>query len=136
MPNRRVMIVDDDKVFLDELKEVLELSGYDMIAANDATLALDMVSEAAPDLILVDLKMPQKSGFQLAHEVSRLSGLRHIPVIAMTGYFKEEYGLLMNISGIKKCLKKPFNPLDVISEIEDTLKPENPAELRIEGEQL
>lgn len=124
MVKKRVMIVDDDKAFLDELKETLDLSGYDMVAVNDATLALDMVSKTAPDLLLVDLKMPQKTGFQLAHELKRLSGFGHIPVIAMTGYFKDEYDLLMNMSGIKKCLKKPFNPLDVIAEIEDALKAE------------
>ncbi len=127
MANARVMIVDDDEVFLDELKEVLDLNGYDIIAVNDAASVLDIASKTIPDLILIDLKMPQKSGFQLAYELKRLSGLDHIPVIAMTGYFKDRYVLLMHMSGIEKCLKKPFNPLDVISEIEDTLKAAYPA---------
>jgi CheY-like chemotaxis protein len=124
MANKRVMIVDDDKIFLDELKETLDLSGYEMIAVNDAVSAVDTVCQTAPDVILVDLKMPQKSGFQVAHELMFLSHkIGDIPVIAMTGFFRDGYAALMNMCGIKKCLKKPFSPLDVISEIEEALKP-------------
>jgi two-component system response regulator AdeR len=121
MTKKTVMIVDDDKEFLSELKETLDSSGYDMIAVNDGFTALDIASRVIPDVILVDLKMPKKTGFQLADELRRLSGISDIPIIAMTGFFKDGYGPLMNICGIKRCLKKPFHPLDVITEIEDAL---------------
>lgn len=121
MENKRVMIVDDDKEFLEELNETLALSGYDMVAVNDAVSALEVANKTKPDIIILDLKMPGQSGFQVADELKRLSGLSHIPVIAMTAFFKEESSLLMNMHGIKKCLKKPFNPLDIIAEIEKTL---------------
>lgn len=49
-----------------------------------------------------------------------------VSIIAMTGFFKDEYASLMNICGIKKCLKKPFNPLDVISGIEEVLSKKQP----------
>ena len=122
MINTRVMIVDDDKEFLDELNETLALSGYDMVPVNDADMALDTAAKAKPDVILLDLKMPKKSGFQLADEIKHLTDFGSIPIIAMTAYFKDDYGPLMNICGIKRCLKKPFNPLDIIVEIEEALK--------------
>lgn len=125
MGNKKVMIVDDDKEFLEELEETLTLSGYDMVAVNDASSALDIAAKTSPDIILIDLKMPKKTGFQLADELRHLSGLKHIPVIAMTGFFKEGYGPLLHICGIKRCLKKPFSPLDVIAEIEEALKIES-----------
>lgn len=120
-PGRKVMIIDDDKEFLEELKETLELAGYEMIAVNDSNAAVHKALRVKPDVILLDLKMPGKTGFQVADEVRHLSQLKHIPIIAMSGFFKDEYGPLMNICNIRKCLKKPFLPLDVIVEIEAVL---------------
>ena len=119
--NKKIMIVDDDKEFLEELRETLVLSGYDLVAVNDATMALDLANSARPDVILLDLKMPQKSGFQVADELRHLSDVSHIPIIAMSAYLKDDYTSLLNICGIKKCLRKPFHPLDVIAQIEQVL---------------
>lgn len=119
--NKKVMIVDDDKEFLEELKEMLELSGYDLVIVNDATCALDIACKKKPDIVLLDLKMPGKNGFQVADELRHSQELMHTPIIAMTGFFQDEYVPLINTLGIKKCLKKPFNPLDVIAQIEEAL---------------
>lgn len=121
MNNKRIMIIDDDKDFLAELKETLALCGYDIIVANDPSSALGIIKSAKPDVLLLDLKMPYKSGFQLASELKLYSELEHIPIIAMTAFFKDSYAQLMNLCGITKCLKKPFNPLDVIAQIEEEL---------------
>jgi CheY-like chemotaxis protein len=120
--NKRIMIVDDNKEFLEELKETLELSGYEVVAVEEPEVVLDMANKLNPDLILLDLKMPNKSGFQIADELRRLPELSHTPIIAMTGFFKDDCGALLNICGINKCLKKPFSPLDVIAQIESAFK--------------
>lgn len=119
--NRKVMIVDDDKEFLDELEDILKQSGYDMVAVNNAESAIEIASQAKPDVILLDLKMPNKSGFQIASELKYVSGLQSVPVIAMTAFLKDVYVPLLDICGIKTYLKKPFNPLDVIAQIESVL---------------
>jgi len=124
MIHRKVMIIDDDKEFLEELGETLRLSGYEMVVINDVGLVSDAAVKTKPDIILIDLKMPKKTGFQLADELRHISELSNIPIIAMTGFFKEGYQPLMNICGIKTYLKKPFSPLDVISAIEGVLKEE------------
>ncbi len=122
MANKKVMIVDDDTEFLEELNETMSASGYEMIPVNDSTTVVDIASRVKPDLIILDLKMPGKSGFQLAEEIRRLPELEKIPIIAMSAFFKEEYAFLLSIFGIKKCLKKPFNPLDVITAVETAFK--------------
>jgi len=119
---KRVLIVDDDKEFLEELRETLDLSGYDAIEVNNASLAFEVATNTKPDAILLDLKMPEKSGFQVADEIKHYRDIAHIPIIAMTGFFKDDYIPLMDLCGIKKLLKKPFNPLDVIAQLEEVLK--------------
>ncbi len=70
-------------------------------------------------MILLDLRMRRTSGFEIADGLKRFLETERIPVIAMTGFYTmKEHSWLMNFCGIKKCLKKPFNPLDVIAEIE------------------
>lgn len=119
--NKKIMIVDDDKEFLEELKETLALSGYDMLAVEDPARVLETARLEKPEVILLDLKMPQKSGFQVADELRHFSELSNIPIIAMSAYLKDDYVSLLNMCGIKRCLKKPFYPLDVIAEIENAL---------------
>jgi DNA-binding response OmpR family regulator len=122
MFNRKVLIVDDDKKFLKELEEILTFSGYEIIAEQDPFLVLPIAFKEKPNAILLDLKMPGKNGFQVAHELRNSPELQHIPIIAMTGFFKNGYKILMEMCDIKKCIKKPFYPLDVIMEIEAVLE--------------
>ncbi|MEW6102179.1 MAG: response regulator [Candidatus Omnitrophota bacterium] len=118
----RVMIVDDDKEFLEELKETLALSGYEVVEASDSNEAAGIATKTKPDIVVMDLKMPNKSGFQLADEFKHSDQLHNIPLIAMSAFFKEELFPLMKSCGILKCIKKPFNPLDIIAQIENVLK--------------
>ena len=121
MSKKKVMVVDDDREFLEELCELLVLSGYEMVSVNDPAAALQIAVSEKPQVILIDLKMPGKSGFQLAEEFRGLAQLDQVSLIAMSAFFKEEYKPLLNICGIKRCLKKPFHPLEVITEIEAAL---------------
>ena len=121
MFSRKVMIVDDDEKFLKDLEEMLAFSGYDIIAAHDPFSVLPIASKEKPNAILLDLKMPGKSGFQVAHELRGSPELQHIPIIAMTRFFKDGYKILMEMCDIKKCIKKPFHPLDLIMELEAVL---------------
>jgi DNA-binding response OmpR family regulator len=119
--NKKIMIVDDDKEFLDELRETLSLSGYDLIAVNDPTLVLEMVRSEKPDVLLLDLKMQKMSGFQVADELKYLSESAHMPIIAISAFIKNDYAPMLNICGIRCHLNKPFRPLDVIAKIEEVL---------------
>ncbi|MFA6384415.1 MAG: response regulator [Candidatus Omnitrophota bacterium] len=123
MAKGRVLIVDDDHVFLEELKETLGLSGYEVIGVNDSQTVQSTASRTNPDVIVLDLKMNDMNGFEVAEELKRFTSTVDIPVIAMTGYFREdEHKPLMNICGITTCIKKPFNPLDVIAAIEAAIQ--------------
>ena len=119
MAKKKILVVDDDKDFLEELGEVLDNAGYDVVPVNESSTVPATVSSIKPDLILLDLRMPTMSGFEVAASLNQQADVCHIPVIAMTGFYTvEEKSFLMNFCAIKKCMKKPFNPLDIIKEIE------------------
>jgi DNA-binding response OmpR family regulator len=117
----KVMILDDDEEFLEELKETLSLSGFDVVAVSDVDVFLKEVYEIKPSVILLDLRMPKKSGFEVASELQKHVPKSCIPIIAMSAFSNDNSVLLLKSLGIRKILKKPFNPLNIIAEIEDVL---------------
>lgn len=121
MENKKIMIVDDNKEFLDELGEVLSLSGYEIIPVFDSNKALETAIQVNPDLVVLDLMMPGKSGFVLADEITHTDSLLNVPIIAMSAYLQDQYCSVFNLCGIKRYLKKPFQPLNLISKIEEML---------------
>ena len=119
MRTKKIMIVDDDKDFLEELKETLSLSGHETTTASNGLAALKIACKARPDVILLDLRMEGMDGFGVAKELRCSPETASIPIIAMTAFYtEEEYLRLVNVYGVRKCLKKPLNPLDVMAEIE------------------
>ena len=118
-PNVKILIIDDDKEFLEEIQELLTLTGYQIHVSSDGENVLSLVRTLKPDIIFLDLKMSPKSGFQVADELRNALGMKDTAVIAMTGFFTEkEHTLLMKMCGIRTCIIKPVKPLDLISKIE------------------
>jgi DNA-binding NtrC family response regulator len=122
MQKRKLMIIDDDEDFLDELEESLSSAGYEVTTFTNATDARHMVDTIKPDAILIDLYMPGKSGFVATAELTRLQDTSHIPVIAMSGHYNDRmHAVLIAICGAKEFLKKPFDIKMAIEAIEKVL---------------
>jgi DNA-binding response OmpR family regulator len=123
MSMKKIMVVDDDKEFMDELQETLILSGYEVKAVNEASEAFTVASKIKPDLILLDLKMKGMTGFEVVNKLKSFDNTMEIPIIAMSGFFTaEEDDTLLSFFEIHNYLRKPFNPLDIITKIEAVLK--------------
>jgi two-component system response regulator MtrA len=118
LPKKRVMIIDDDVVFTDELKDILISSGYETIVENDPLRAFEVIRRVNPQVILLDINMPSKTGFDVANELRYGERYIRIPIIAITGYYKPAFDKIFEMYGIDTCLQKPFRPLDMISVIE------------------
>ncbi len=119
MPEKKVMIVDDDEVFVEELKELLILCGYNTFAFSDGLNAFSSLRSINPDIILLDLKMKGINGLQFADRLRDSSGAKNIPIIAMTGFnMGKQYSNLLAFHGIDRCIRKPFHILDLVADIE------------------
>ena len=122
----QIMIVDDDPELLEELKEGL-LFNYEVETLSNSADAFDMACALNPDLIILDIKMSPKTGFQLANEFRTSMETKFIPIIAITGFFVEkEHTLMMKLFGVKRIIIKPFNLNQLLDQIEVALKESNP----------
>ena len=118
----RIMIIDDDKELLEELKDFLS-TRYEVETLFDSSHAFEKGSASKPDLIIMDMKMFPKTGFQLAYEFKNDAGTKFIPIIGITGVFIErEHNLMMKLSGIKRIILKPFTFDQLLKEIDTALE--------------
>jgi twitching motility two-component system response regulator PilH len=117
-----IMVIDDDVELLEEMKEVLSFHKYEVDVIANSSVAFDEVCKRKPDLIILDMKMKPKGGFQLADEFHRSPVTTRIPIIACTGFYTEvEHLLMMKMFGMKHVILKPVNPIDLLAKIEELL---------------
>ncbi|MCM2351351.1 MAG: response regulator [Bacteriovoracaceae bacterium] len=111
---KKVMIIDDDQDFRLSLSEILVDEGYSVTTAKDGEAGLNnlVYQHDLPDLILVDLMMPFKSGLEFRREQLQLDEISKIPVIFLTGY-----GLVEG----ETCFLKPFDIQDFIETVSKRL---------------
>ncbi|MGE0267095.1 MAG: response regulator [Candidatus Omnitrophota bacterium] len=122
MNHLKILAVDDDQDFLEELKDTLCLSGYDVDIESENEKILNKMDEYKPDILLLDLKMTPKSGFQIADELRNYPQWNDVKIIGMTGIFNErEHQTFTHLCGINSLITKPVTPLQLIAHIEQIL---------------
>ena len=84
MSNNKLLVIDDEKDFVDSLKLGLESEGYEVIAASDGEDGLLKAKDIRPNLIICDLRMPNKDGFAVLKEIKQDAILRNTPFIMLT----------------------------------------------------
>ncbi len=126
MAGEKILVVDDNKEFSEELREFLYLCGYDSRSVSDSTHALELARRIKPDAILLDLRMNGTNGFQVAQNLKDNKETARIPIIAMSGYFPiEEKSILLDMQNMDGRIKKPFGISELINEIETVLHKKN-----------
>ncbi|MBF0532929.1 MAG: response regulator [Candidatus Omnitrophica bacterium] len=121
MRNRIVAVIDDNKKYLNRLEKILLLGGYDPVLVMDPVLAVDTVVKNRPDIVLMELRLPRKNGFEIAEAINRSFAEKQLPIIAMSELFKRELSFFWDLCGITRRIIKPFQPLDVIWAIENEM---------------
>lgn len=123
---RRILIIEDDQAIVDSL--VVLLKGiYDLEAANDGAQGLLKVKSFKPDLIILDLLMPERDGFDVARSIKNDPKMKSIPIIALSS-FTELYDMNFGQGGAEKSLptevylSKPLDPPTLLREIKEQLK--------------
>ncbi len=89
MDKKKILVVDDDNDIVTYLTTLLEDNGYATVAARDGVEASDRLREARPDLICLDITMPEKSGVRFYRELREAPETAGIPVVIVTGIIDE-----------------------------------------------
>jgi two-component system alkaline phosphatase synthesis response regulator PhoP len=123
----KILVVDDDPVFVETTKTILESRGYEVIIAYDGDEGLQKTNEEKPDLILLDIIMPNKDGFNVCEVLKKDPQLADIPVIILTSFAQHGGQTDIPISAgleleAEDYIDKPISPEQLLSRIESLLK--------------
>ena len=114
----KILIVDDQKGVRRLLEELFSKEGWEVRVAGDGLEALAKVKELVPDLILMDVKMPNMNGLEATCEIMKID--TNIPIILMTAYGEIEVVKQALDAGVKRCISKPFDIM-VLRDMVDNL---------------
>jgi two-component system phosphate regulon response regulator PhoB len=120
MDKPKVVIVDDDEDMLEELRETMDMNGYDVETVREAAVAAQVIERSRPDVVLLDLRMQRKGGFEVAAELSRKQETSGIPVVVMTAVCSaEELERLKGLGVVAGIVTKPFAISEIVSKVEE-----------------
>lgn len=118
---KKVLIIDDEMDLVDMIHFRLEASGFEVIDAYDGADGIKKSKEEKPDLILLDLMMPQMNGFEVAEKLKEDSALKSIPIIVFTAAVTKDLPKQTREIGAKDCIVKPFDPGDLVERVKKVL---------------
>src|SRR5579871_2915739 len=108
----KLLLVDDEPRNLDALEAILDDASYVRLRAENADSALKLLLEHEVAAIVLDIKMPGVSGFELAQIIKGTKRFRHIPIVFLTAYMVDERDVMTGYgSGAVDYLMKPINPM-------------------------
>jgi excisionase family DNA binding protein len=116
-----VLIVDDDERLREYVRVNLEAEGYEVREAGSAEEALEALGERSPDLILLDVMMPQVDGWETLRRIQEHTGVGAIPVIMFSGKVDERSAAEAEQRGVQGFIGKPFDPRDLIESTKQQL---------------
>jgi DNA-binding response OmpR family regulator len=107
--SKRILLVDDDPEIIESMRSVLEAKGYQVLVARDGNQGLALAERELPDLLILDMMMPKKSGFLV---LERLKGkdakTRKMPTIMITANEGGRHRAYAEMLGVDEYIRKPF----------------------------
>lgn len=127
MQKAKILVVDDDPDIRVAITTILESQDYEVDTASDGVEALDRLRQEPPDLLILDLLMPRKDGFEVVKELRGNPKYAKLPILILTSVPEEpgrrryelETGLAMDV---QDYVEKPIPPLDLLHRVEKLVK--------------
>lgn len=119
---KRVVCIEDEPEMIDLVRLILGRKGFNVIGANGGIEGLETVRRLKPDLILLDLMMPDMDGWEVYQQVKADPSLREIPVVVVTAKAQSIDKVLgLHIAKVDDYITKPFGPQELLESVEKIL---------------
>lgn len=119
MPAKKILVVDDEKKIVDIVKAYLEKEGFQVVVAYDGISALELAKSQSPDLIVLDLMLPEISGWDVCRQLRKNSDT---PIIMLTARDEVPDRIVGLELGADDYITKPFSPNELVSRVRAVLR--------------
>ncbi|GBC98489.1 Alkaline phosphatase synthesis transcriptional regulatory protein PhoP [bacterium HR17] len=118
----RILVVDDEVAIVRMLRDRLETEGFEVLTAYDGVQALEIARQERPNLIVMDVMMPQMDGLTVARLLRDDPTTAHIPIVMLTARGQESDEQAGYAAGAARYFTKPFSPRQLVQEIRALLR--------------
>ena len=123
---KKIVYVEDELEMIDLVKLILSRKGYEVIGAAGGREGLDIIRDIVPDLVLLDLMMPDIEGWDVYQQIRADEATKHIPVIVVTAKAQNIDKVLgLHIAKVNDYISKPFSPQDLVASVNKVLEEES-----------
>ena len=117
-----VLAVDDEEINLDILEKTLTKNDFDVVCSSNSNKCLKILEDQVPDIILLDVKMPDTNGFELCEIIKKTQQLKEIPIIFISAMDSTEDIIKGYASGCADYITKPFKADELLAKIENNIR--------------
>ncbi len=118
----RIVCIEDDPKTIDLVKLILRREGFDVIGATNGRDGLTAIEQARPQLVLLDLMMPDMDGWEVYQAMRANKDMKHIPVIVLTAKAQSIDKVLgLHIAKVNDYITKPFSPTELVQSVRKVL---------------
>ena len=116
---KRILCIEDEMEMIDLIRLILSRRGFDVIGAAGGIEGLEMIRKEKPDLILLDLMMPDMDGWEVYQQMKADESTRNIPVVVVTAKAQSIDKILgLHIAKVDDYIAKPFSPQELLASVE------------------
>ncbi|MGE5124152.1 MAG: response regulator transcription factor [Acidobacteriaceae bacterium] len=129
--SKRLVYIEDESEMIDLVRLILGRRGYTVLGASGGREGLELVRKELPDLVLLDLMMPDMDGWDVYHQIKSEQPTREIPVIVITAKAQNIDKVLgLRIAKVEDYIAKPFSPQELLERVDEVIarhsKPSRP----------
>ncbi len=117
----KILVVDDSPTMLAGTSKILHTAGHEVIQADSGAAGIEKAGTERPDIILMDVVMPDLNGFQATRKITTTAGTEHIPVIMLTTKDQETDKVWAQRQGASDYVVKPPKPAELLDKIDKLL---------------
>ncbi len=119
---KKILCIEDEQEMIDLIRLILSRRGFDVLGANGGKEGLDAIRKEHPDLILLDLMMPDMDGWEVYQQMKADETTRDIPVIVVTAKAQSIDKVLgLHIAKVDDYIAKPFSPQELLNSVDNVL---------------
>jgi two-component system, OmpR family, response regulator VicR len=123
-----ILCIEDEEEMIDLIRLILTRRGFDVRGANGGKEGLELVRKDHPDLVLLDLMMPEMDGWEVYQQMKADESTKDIPVIVVTAKAQSIDKVLgLHIAKVDDYIAKPFSPQELLNSVDNVLNRQKPA---------
>ena len=122
MRNQKILVVDDDKSIINIVQAYLEQAGYGVLTASNGSMAMNLLHREKPDLLILDLMLPDRDGLDVTRSIRQDKRLATTPIIMLTARVEDSDKIVGLELGADDYITKPFNPRELVARVRSSLR--------------